>query len=156
MVYGLDISSAMMIEASKRLSLEIAHKKVDITQGTVTILPYNSDYFDRVFHVNCFYFWDNIHLACTEIYRVMKPNSLMISTLNPRSLHDALNKGFLQNAKPDPIRYMNVLEETGFQNVHAEYHDDGEIQAIIAEVREKIRPSQYAQDTESETPSQSL
>lgn len=137
------MSTYMLQTASSRLKRQIRNKKVDLVYGNVEYMPFPSDFFDSVFHVNCFYFWPSMQHALAEILRVMKPGGVMITAMNMKSLRSAKAKGLMQCANIDPLKYMCALELMGFENVKMEYLTEGtlEFQAIFAHVAtQKMQP----------------
>ncbi|XP_005096304.1 uncharacterized methyltransferase YdaC [Aplysia californica] len=140
-VYGIDTSFFMVDTAKRRLTQAVKDKKVMLFHGSATHIPLNTDSVHRVFHCNCYYFWPNMRSVMREIYRVMRPGSVMVTTLNLNSLQMTQKKGFLQYGRPDPVKYMTCLENFGFENVHLEYRKDpgtgDPFQVIFAEIKEK-------------------
>jgi len=139
-VYGLDHSLPIVKQAAKRMKKEINENKLNILWGSVYDIPFNSDYFDKIFHCNCYYFWNNMSNATNELYRVIKPHGTVIATLNLKSLKAAKEKGYMRHGHIDPIHYMASLEQAGFDEVYIEYYnksDENSYQAIIAKVKEK-------------------
>lgn len=123
-IYGIDRSSYMVEKASKYCALEISEDKIEISRGLVSHLPYMNNFFDRVFHCNCFYFWPDLVLTSREILRVMKPGALMVTTMYADSLKRLESEGILKKdifINTDPLDYMHALEEAGFTNVHVKY-----------------------------------
>ena len=89
MLYGIDKSFYSVERSSKRLKQGIAEKKVVLFDGSADNIPLNTDTIHRVYHCNCYYFWPNNRTVMREIYRVMRPGALMITTLNLDSLRKA-------------------------------------------------------------------
>ncbi|XP_046328309.2 uncharacterized methyltransferase YdaC-like [Haliotis rufescens] len=149
MIYGIEYSELMLKKASRRMKQEIQHGKVDLCMGSVSQLPYNTDMFDSVFHCNSYYFWPDLKVASQELYRVMKPGSTMVTTINLDRIRRAQSKGFMKYGSPDPVRFMWMLEESGFEDVKLEYLSDGDkkFEAIFARIHEK--PA-YDEDFEEE------
>lgn len=125
----------MVNSANLFFKRKINSGKLDITFGSVTQLPYSPNTFDRIYHVNCYYFWKDMPLACTELYRVLKPHSFVVATLNLEKLKQSKQRGFLKYASFDPIKYMHALESAGFENVKIEYLKG--FQAIYGYINEK-------------------
>ncbi len=100
-----------------------------------------SNWFDGVFHTNCFYFWSDMTRCCAELYRVLKPGGKMIATMNFQRLKTVKDQGHMKYGNMDPIRYMSALEGIGFKDVRIEYLKDdteGEYSAIYSHVGEKV------------------
>lgn len=140
-VHGIDTSLYMVETSTKRLQKAIGDEKVQLFHGSASNIPLNTDSVHRVFHCNCYYFWPNVRTVLREIYRVMIPGSIMVTTLNLEKLKLAQNIGILKYGRPDPVKYMSSLEKYGFENVRMEYKKDEdtgkEFQVIFAEVTEK-------------------
>ena len=129
-----------MVEcALTKFKKEIARREIEISQANVEQLPYSNSQFDRVFHCNTYYFWHNMSMAYPELYRVMKPNSLMVTTLNIERLKTVKDVLKSLGAKWDPLEYMHKLEMAGFTDVNIQYLTDGdqEYQAIFARLTQK-------------------
>lgn len=119
MLHGIDFSELMVKSATARFRDEISVGKVQIQLGNVMDIPYDKDTFDRVFHCNSYFFWPDLDLATREIYRVMKPNTVMVTGLETARLEKDRKWGYLQCANViDPYVYMNALRKNGFTNVH--------------------------------------
>ncbi len=67
-LYGLDISAAMIKQAQKNLS-GIA---VNLRQGNIRKTDFPSDHFDLVACTGSFYLWDRPEEGLQEIYRLLK------------------------------------------------------------------------------------
>ena len=138
-LWGLDISPYMHEVAGNRLKDAINCGKVELCLGSVMEIPFEANTFDRVFHCNCFYFWPDFNKGVQEIHRVMKPDSLMVTTINQTSVDKAVERGILKYANPNVPLYMETLNKNGFSNVHLkEFDDRGKVyQAIFASVDKK-------------------
>ncbi|KAJ8019917.1 Sterol 24-C-methyltransferase [Holothuria leucospilota] len=108
-VYGIDFSPVMMTEAMELLKEEISSNKVQLTLGDVSDLPYRDDSIDKVFHCNCYYFWDDRQKVLNNIHRILRPGGLMITVLNRTFLQKMIGKGFLTEDQIDHERYINEL-----------------------------------------------
>ncbi|XP_021364585.1 uncharacterized protein LOC110457576 isoform X2 [Mizuhopecten yessoensis] len=120
-VYGVDFSEEMVIAATKRVKKDIDDGKVELINGDVADLScFQSNTFDCVFHCNCYYFWPDIDKVARELHRVMKPDSLMVTTMSIERVKRIQALGFLRYANPDQTRYMKALESSGFCDVRSE------------------------------------
>ncbi|XP_041051734.1 uncharacterized methyltransferase YdaC [Carcharodon carcharias] len=133
-LYGLDYSDYMYNVASRRLQADIQTGKVTLFLGSVEHIPLEDNVVDRVFHCNCYYFWPDLRAGSKEIYRVMKPGGLMVTTLNLEALKKIVAAGLLKHTQWPPEPYMAVLHDTGFVDVRLEDKQDKGIsfQAIFA------------------------
>ncbi|XP_035673552.1 uncharacterized methyltransferase YdaC-like [Branchiostoma floridae] len=134
-VYRLEISPEMIHSATKRLHRHIASGKLHLTLGNVMNLPYPDNSMDRIFHVNCYYFWDDLDQGCKELNRVLSPGGAMITTMDYKTLKLSIKRDLNAYAdKYDPYAYMKSLEQTGFTGVRMEHLKDGvkDFEAIFA------------------------
>ncbi|XP_060070294.1 ubiquinone/menaquinone biosynthesis C-methyltransferase UbiE-like [Ylistrum balloti] len=123
-VYGIDISQEMVATATKRAEKEINDGKVELINGDVADLSrFGSSTFDCVFHGNCYYFWPDMDKATHELYRVMKTDAVMISTMNYERAKRMQGLGLLRYGYPDQGRYMKSLESCGFGGVRVEKNE---------------------------------
>jgi len=79
-------------------------------------LPYNTDFFDSLFHIDVFYAWDNKYLkeSCDEFYRVLKPGCPIFCAMDMQKLHRLAKYRILSKLDYDPMRYIETLEHSGF------------------------------------------
>ncbi|XP_072419254.1 uncharacterized methyltransferase YdaC-like [Chiloscyllium punctatum] len=135
-LYGLDYSEYMYRVASRRLQPDIQTGKVTLFHGSVEHIPLEDNVVDRVFHCNCYYYWPDLQSGCREIYRVMKPGGLMVTTLTLEVLKKVVAAGLLKDTKWPPEPYMAALRDTGFIDVYMDHKQDkGKLfQAIFAKV----------------------
>ncbi|KAL8617920.1 hypothetical protein ACOMHN_026497 [Nucella lapillus] len=133
-VYGVELSPYMLEKASALLHKPIQAGKVELVSGDVMNLLYEADTFHRVFHVNCFYFWPCLETSSREILRVVKPGGLMVTALSLQGLQQAGARGLLKYGRIDHTRYMEVLEQTGWEGVTLQHYSKGpaKFEAIFA------------------------
>ncbi|CAH1257228.1 Hypp1799 [Branchiostoma lanceolatum] len=125
-VYGLELSPQMVHVATKRLQPYIASGKLQLTVGDVMNLPYPDGSMDRIFHVNCFYFWDDLHQGCRELYRVLSPGGAVATTMNRTLVKKGVDGGLNMYARrTDPEEYMKALERAGFVGLKEEEFGEG-------------------------------
>ncbi|XP_060593988.1 uncharacterized methyltransferase YdaC-like [Ruditapes philippinarum] len=139
-VHGIDISNRSFNMASRNLKQEIATGKVTLHMASVTDIPFDASKFDSIFHTNCYYFWPDMDAAAKELYRVIKPDKLMVACLNHSRLKDLAEKGFMQCGNIDPDRYMSALEKNGFYDVNMKSvsFENKDIDAIVAKARKEV------------------
>ena len=137
----MDISPKMCKMARERLGLDRLRKteadsdKINLHLCSVTDIPYDDDTFDRVFRVNCFYYWPNTDAAVKQLHRVMKPGGLMVTTLDMATLMRGKRRGFIETRDISPERYMESMKMNGLINVsmeNVELNSNQQVQAISA------------------------
>ena len=67
-LYGLDISTAMVDQASRNL----AGFKVDLQQGNIRATEYESEFFDLITCSGSLFLWDSPVEGLDEIHRILK------------------------------------------------------------------------------------
>lgn len=141
-VYGLDLSSYCTSRASHVLRHLIRAQKLDITPGSVQDLPYSSASMDCAFHVNAFFFWPDIGLACSELRRVLRPGGRLVCTQDLAFYRMLKQRQLLPMICVDPLHYMHMLEAVGFTDVRTEYfsHKGREYPAIMAVASSDLPP----------------
>ncbi|XP_078663761.1 putative methyltransferase YdaC [Branchiostoma floridae x Branchiostoma belcheri] len=125
-VYGLELSPQMVNVATKRLQPYIASGQLQLTLGDVMKLPYPDNSMDGIFHVNCFYFWDDLHQGCRELYRVLSPGGSVATAMNRTVVEKSVERGLNSYARhTDPQEYMKALEKAGFVGFREEEIGEG-------------------------------
>lgn len=71
----------MVHAASRRNHATIKAGRVNVRQGNAADLPFAELAFDKVFSINCLYFWTEPLTALQGIYRVLKPGGMLVITL---------------------------------------------------------------------------
>ena len=142
-MYGLELSTYCVDRASRKFRTDVASGRIDITLGSVELLPYPTNMFDSAFHCNCYLFWSNRTLSCAELFRVLKPGSTLVTTVDMLFYKLIKDKGLLTSTNVDPINYMHSLESVGFHNVRVQYltHKDVEYPAILANINDNAHSS---------------
>ena len=77
-VHGIDISKESYRTAQRVHSDSIRKSSVQLKIGNVENIPYQNNYFDRVFAIQTHIFWKDIKKSFQEVYRVMSSNSTLI------------------------------------------------------------------------------
>lgn len=71
-VCGIDYSNDAVKVSKKVNKIFIERKKVEILQASVEEIPFRDNLFDYIFAIRTHYFWNNLELACREIFRKLK------------------------------------------------------------------------------------
>ncbi|KAI1730239.1 methyltransferase domain-containing protein [Ditylenchus destructor] len=159
-ITGLEVSKFMQELATMRLSVVLARDRdnkllFDTMPADLPYLPYTNEFFDGIYHVDVFYFWQAHHMKemCEELCRVLKPGKKMTCAMEMNRLRRLVRDGLLYTWQIEPLRYLDHLELAGFVNVKVDYkriNADGrpstdtnarEIQLISAEKPENAQES---------------
>ncbi|VDN03151.1 unnamed protein product [Thelazia callipaeda] len=82
------------------------------------LLPFNNEFFDKVFHVHSSYFWTpDLPATLGEIMRVLKPGGILLSGMHLKKLEVLEKMKLLRRRQFDPARYLCALEPAGFKDV---------------------------------------
>jgi ubiquinone/menaquinone biosynthesis C-methylase UbiE len=108
-IYGIELSETMQKVAQKRNRNAIKSGRVKLQLGDVMSLPFEDNYFDIVYSINCIYFWKPPTQGLTEIYRVLKPEGTVAITARNK------NDEVYLRWKPNTVR--DLLLSSGFINV---------------------------------------
>lgn len=108
-VYGIDHSETMLKVAQKRNQGVVKSGHVRLQLGNVMAMPFEDNYFDIVYSINCIYFWEPPTQALAEIYRVLKPKGTVAITARNRDDEN------YARWKPNAIR--DLLQSSGFVDV---------------------------------------
>uniref|UniRef100_A0A914CB09 phosphoethanolamine N-methyltransferase n=1 Tax=Acrobeloides nanus TaxID=290746 RepID=A0A914CB09_9BILA len=143
-LFGIEKSEYMERLASRRFVVEImAENKMFLNRAKyLAYLPYPSNYFDSIFHVDVFYFWEDRTMfdSCSEFLRVLKPGGQIVCGMELNRLKKLEKWGILNSKQNDPMKYTIWLEPTGFTDVKISYHtvEKHEVQLISAKKPETL------------------
>lgn len=77
-VHGIDFSRDAVEMSQRKNRVEVSAGRVNVRQGDVINMPYESNYFDAITAVQTHYHWPDLECALKEIYRVLKPEGQFI------------------------------------------------------------------------------
>lgn len=80
-VVGLDLSPTVIRSAIIRNKKALNEERAKLVQANVKCLPFQDEYFDKIFSIHTIYFWDELSVTISEIFRVLKPGGVFILTL---------------------------------------------------------------------------
>ena len=86
-IQGIDISKESYRTAQRVHSDSIRKGSVQLKIGNVENIPYQNNYFDRVFAIQTHIFWKDIKKSFQEVYRVMSSNSTLIIASEKEKIH---------------------------------------------------------------------
>ena len=113
--YGLEISELMNKEA-----IQINRQYTDSQVAFFRLynglrIPYDDNYFDKMFTVNTIYFWDNPLLLLSEIYRVIKPNGILNITFAQKDFMKQLPFTKFGFTLYDNKKLKQLIDKTSFK-----------------------------------------
>jgi len=124
-VTGVDFSPEMVREAERHFRHEIANGRLRVQLGDISVLPFASATFDRVFTINTIYFWPNTLQGLGEIRRVLKPGGLAVIALRSRENMERVS--FTQHGFRlfSPGEVPPILQQAGFTSVKLTHERQG-------------------------------
>jgi len=137
-VIALDLSEEMQDVAAKNIKYAGLTDRILLMNGDVHAIPLPDDTADLIVSRGSMFFWDDIHSAFREIYRVLKPgggtyigggfgdqNYVMRLQQNDRENPD-WKKMNQNNMSPDNRdRFARMLQEIGVPDYEIIYGDEG-------------------------------
>ena len=113
-IYGIDISEDMVNLAKKNLKNEIKNNKVELELGDVEKLPFNNDFFTKIYTINTVYFWNNSENALNEINRTLQIDGIFYNLMVSK---EGLTGSFTEtNFKKYTIEeFENITKNAGFE-----------------------------------------
>lgn len=115
---GADISETMIQMATEANEALIGKGQVTFSQLTIqdgyARLPYADNSFDHIFTVNTIYFWDNAAAQALEIYRVLKPGCVFLTSFATEAFMQGLPFTQYGFNLYTPGKARTLLEEAGF------------------------------------------
>lgn len=86
-IHGIDISKESYRTAQRVHSDSIRKVSVQLKIGNVENMPYQNNYFDRIFAIQTHIFWKDIKKSFQEVYRVLSSNSTLIIASEKEKIH---------------------------------------------------------------------
>src|SRR5262249_27974716 len=122
-VAGIDFSRTM-VAASRRRNMAAIHSgKVVLRYGDATALPFFNASFDKAFSIHSIYFLHDAMKALREIYRVLKPNGLLVLTVLPKEKWNPENPDAAGTPECKPYsgeELKTMLGKAGFRDLKIE------------------------------------
>ena len=137
-VFGIDYSEMSVYVSRKINKKNIKKGIVEISQGSVSSLPFENNFFDLVSGFEAYYFWPDLIADLKEIYRVLKPSGYLLLVNegyigdNEEKRKQAENWAKLGHFTIHaPEEYKEFLEKAGYSNIQIfENHERGWITTI--------------------------
>jgi ubiquinone/menaquinone biosynthesis C-methylase UbiE len=112
--HGVDYSQLMVDEAKKLNASFIDTKQANFTVANAGKMPFESNYFNKIFTINTIYFWDNAEDELREIKRVLQPGGKFVIAIRTKESMDQMpftEYGFI---KYNQDEFVDVLQKNGF------------------------------------------
>ncbi|HYG37391.1 MAG TPA: class I SAM-dependent methyltransferase [Cytophagales bacterium] len=132
---GCDFSELMVEEASARNNFWVKNNRASFKLSDASKLPFNADYFDKIFTVNTLYFWEDPVEELNEIKRVLKPGGLFILSIRTKRSMENLpfsKYGFNLYEEQDVLKQ---LIKVGFSRIETEVEEEPEIKIEESAIR---------------------
>ncbi len=124
---GIDYSGVSVQKSRQTNARAIRGGRCEIRQADVCSLPFENDSFDIVTAFETVYFWQNIEMAFSEIYRVLKSEGVFAIT-NESTGTDKTSVKFSQIIDGMNLytgeKLKALLENAGFTDVEIHSHPD--------------------------------
>jgi ubiquinone/menaquinone biosynthesis C-methylase UbiE len=89
-VCGVDPSTTMVEQASRRNRAAMSAGRVELAQARAECLPWPDDTFDAAVAVNSMQLWDPLDDAVQEISRVLRPGGVMVACTHTWAVEKAM------------------------------------------------------------------
>lgn len=77
-IYGIDASGEMLVQAQKRNSVALKEGKVRLATGDFPPLSFDDQSLDKILAVNVMYFWRDAPAILAECHRVLRPGGKIV------------------------------------------------------------------------------
>lgn len=119
-VAGIDLSEVMVQQAQRLNARHIATRLVEVSQGTVSQLPFEAERFDKIVSVHSFQFWPDPHHDLQEVKRVLRSGGVLVLVLRRlrRGKKADTEVNIIAKAYPNDLQALkDALYAAGFARV---------------------------------------
>jgi ubiquinone/menaquinone biosynthesis C-methylase UbiE len=134
-LHGIDYSQDMVLLAKKVNKKLMKKGRIEISQGSVSSLPFSDNTFDLVTAFEAYYFWPDLHRDLQEIKRVLKPGGtlLLVNEVYENEKFQDRNRkwaAWVDMHLHSPGGYREFLKAAGYEAI--EVHEVAEKNWIAA------------------------
>ena len=108
-IYGIDHSEEMVKMASYNNNKLLFKDRLELQVASASNLPFQNSYFNKIFSINCIYFWDEPVIILKHIKNKLTSNGIMAVTV--RNSKHGLNINYNEKT------LKKLFEEAGFVNI---------------------------------------
>ncbi|ANC77611.1 hypothetical protein ABE65_012720 [Fictibacillus phosphorivorans] len=112
-IVGIDFSATAIRSATTRNKKTVNKERTKLIQANFNALPFPDKMFNKVFSIQTVYFWDEIDIIVSEIYRVLKPGGMVVITFS----NGKDDKTWKSVQEVSENQVMPFMMETGFNDV---------------------------------------
>ena len=141
LVAGVDLSRTMVAAASKRNIVAVRAGKVELKHADAAHIPYPDESFNKAFSIHSIYFWRDPLAALKDIYRVLKPNGLLILTILPRDKWGQVDPESPDTKETRPYsgdELVTLLEQAGYGSPRIEADADPNAPSNYSVIGKKV------------------
>lgn len=118
--YGLEMSELMFQEARQINRNFVSQKQVFFSLYDGNAVPFEDEFFDKIFTVNTIYFWQQPEKLLLEIYRVLQPNGNFCLTFAQEDFMKQLPFTQFEFELYSTEKAQQLIEKTPFKIVYTE------------------------------------
>ncbi|RXM48803.1 class I SAM-dependent methyltransferase [Flavobacterium sp. YO12] len=118
--YGLEMSELMFQEARQTNRNFVSQKQAFFSLYDGNKIPFENDFFDKIFTVNTIYFWQKPEELLAEIYRVLKPNGNFCLTFAEEDFMKQLPFTQFEFELYSTEKAQELIKKTPFKIVYTE------------------------------------
>lgn len=118
--YGLEMSELMFQEARQTNRNFVSQKQAFFSLYDGNKIPFENDFFDKIFTVNTIYFWQKPEELLAEIYRVLKPNGNFCLTFAEEDFMKKLPFTQFEFELYSTEKAQELIKKTPFKIVYTE------------------------------------
>jgi ubiquinone/menaquinone biosynthesis C-methylase UbiE len=118
--YGLEMSELMFQEARQINRNFVSQKQAFFSVYDGNVIPFEDEFFNKIFTVNTIYFWKEPEKLLSEIYRILKPNGNFCLTFAEESFMKTLPFTQFEFELYSTEKAQKLIEKTAFKIVYTE------------------------------------
>ncbi|TPG39356.1 class I SAM-dependent methyltransferase [Flavobacterium pectinovorum] len=118
--YGLEMSELMYQEARRINRNYVSQKQAFFSLYDGNVIPFQDNFFDKIFTVNTLYFWQDPEKLLSEIYRILQPKGVFCLTFAEESFMKQLPFTQFEFELYSTEKAEKLIEKTAFKIINKE------------------------------------